>query len=111
LSTEGLHRYPVNDIVEPTSCTLVIPFGHKMLRKMEVAMGYALPLKSGVLYNKKPISPDYARVNVTWTHDDYDEEEIDIPTKDNDRYIRGILGAFVLWNKEDIILDMPTPWA
>jgi hypothetical protein len=36
------------------------------------------------MYNNKLISPDCARVNVTWTHDDYEEEEIDIPTKEND---------------------------
>jgi hypothetical protein len=61
------------------------------------------------MYNKKLIPPDYARVIVTWTHNDYEEEGIDFPTEERDRYIRGIQGACVLWNKEDIVLDMPTP--
>jgi hypothetical protein len=61
------------------------------------------------MYHKKPILPDYARVTVTWTHNDYEEEEIDFPTEEGDRYIRGILGTCVLWNKEDIVLVMPMP--
>jgi hypothetical protein len=61
------------------------------------------------MYNNRPIPPDYARVNVTWTHDDYEEEEIDFPTEEGDKYIRGIISSCVLWNKEDIILDMLMP--
>jgi hypothetical protein len=56
-----------------------------------------------------PIPPDYTRVNVTWTHKDYDEEEIDFPTEEGDRYIKGVLSSCVLWNKEDIILEMSMP--
>jgi hypothetical protein len=44
---------------------------------------------------------------VTWTHDDFEEEEIDFPTEEGAKYIRGILGCIVIWNKEDIILEMP----
>jgi hypothetical protein len=73
----------------------------KMTRKKEVATGQVLPPKSGAMYNNRPILPDYARVEVTWTHDDF--------TEDGFRYIRGILGYIVLWNKEDIVLDMLTP--
>jgi hypothetical protein len=53
-------------------------------RKKEVATGVALPPKSGALYNNKLILPDYARVTMTWTHNDYEEEEIDIPTKEGE---------------------------
>jgi hypothetical protein len=80
-STRGLHRYLVDDIVQPRECTLMIPFGCKLLRKKEVAMGVTLPLESGALYNNNLIPPNYARVTMTWTHNDY-EEEIDIPNKE-----------------------------
>jgi hypothetical protein len=58
---------------------------------------------------QQAILPDYNRVTVTWTHNNYEEEEIDIPTEEGERYIRGILGMTVLWNKEDTILDLPMP--
>jgi hypothetical protein len=60
----------------------MIPFGRKLSRKKEVAMGVALPLESDALYNSKSIPPDYVMVTVTWTHNDYEEEEIDIPTEE-----------------------------
>jgi hypothetical protein len=80
-----------------------------MTRKKKVATGQVLPPKSGAMYNNRPIPPDYARVEVTWTHDDYDDEEIDFPTEEEATNLRGTLGCIVLWNKEDIIMDMLTP--
>ena len=47
-----------------------------------MAQGVALPPKSGAMYDDKPISPDYARVDMTWMNLDFDEDEIDIPTKE-----------------------------
>jgi len=94
--TEQLTRYPIDDIVEPTSCTLQLPFGRAQ-RKKDEATGLALPPKSGAMYDGKPILPDYARVNVTWTNKDFDEDEIDISTKEGYR------------NKSDVLLDMPMP--
>jgi hypothetical protein len=108
-STRGLRRYPVDDIMESRTFTLLIPVGHKMTRKKEVAMGQVLPPKSNAMYNNRLIPPNYARVEVTWTHDDFEEEEIDFPTKEGARNIRGILGYIVLWNKKDIVLDMMMP--
>jgi hypothetical protein len=81
-SIGGLRKYLVDDIVELRTCTLLIPIGCKMTRKKEVAMGQVLPLESGAMYNNRLIPPDYARVEVTWTHDDYDDEEIDFPTEE-----------------------------
>jgi hypothetical protein len=31
------------------------------------------------MYNNRPIPPDYARVDMSWTHDDFEDDEIDIP--------------------------------
>ena len=72
-------------------------------------MGVALPPESGALYGSKPIPPDYARVNVTWTNTEFDEDEIDIPTEEGSRFIGATLGMRVLWNKGDIVLEVPTP--
>ena len=69
----------------------------------------ALPLKSGTMYDGKPILPNYATVDMTWTNPDFDEDEIDIPTEEGYRFIGATLGMRVLWNKSDIVLDMPTP--
>jgi hypothetical protein len=77
-STRGLQRYPVNDIVHPTECTLMIHFGRQS-RKKEVARGIALPLKAAPCTTIGQIPPDYARVDVSWTHDDLEDDEIDIP--------------------------------
>ena len=59
-----LPRYPVDDIMEPMTCTLQVPFGRAQ-RKKDVATGVALPPESGAMYDGKPILPDYAWVNVT----------------------------------------------
>ena len=84
-----------------------MPFGRAQ-RKKEVAQGVALPPKSSVTYNGKPIPHDYARMDLTWTNLNFDEDEIDIPTKEGYRFIDATIGMRVLWNKSDIVLDMPT---
>jgi hypothetical protein len=58
-----------------------------MTRKKEVSMGQVLHPKSDAMYNNRLILPNYARVEVTWTHDDFEEEEIDFPTKEGARNI------------------------
>ena len=106
--TGQLPRYPINDIIEPTSCTLQVPFDRAQ-RKKDMATRVALPPKSSAMYDGKPISSEYAWVDVTWTNKDYDEDEIDIPTEDWYRFIGATIGVRVLWNKNDIVLEMPTP--
>jgi hypothetical protein len=108
LGTRQLPRYLVDDIMEPTTCTLQVPFGRAQ-RKKKVAQGVALPPNSGAMYGDKPIPPNYARVDVTWMNLDFDEDEIDIPTKEVYRFISSTISMRVLWNKSNIILDMPTP--
>ena len=59
------------------------------------------------MYDDRPILSDYA-MDVTWTNNTFDEDEIDIPCPNGVRYRRGIIGEEVLWNKSDM-LDEPTP--
>jgi hypothetical protein len=102
-----LQRYPVDDIVKRTMCTLEMPFD-RARRKKSVAQAMALPPDSSALYDGRPIPAEYARVEVAWTNTNFDQEEIDIPTDDGGRLLGSTLGSVVLWNKADIVLEMPT---
>jgi hypothetical protein len=84
-----------------------VPFGRVAQRKKDVVTIVARPPDSGAMYNGKPIPPDYAWVNVMWTNKDFDEDEIDIPTEEGYRFIGATIDMRVLWNKSDIVLDMP----
>jgi hypothetical protein len=68
----------------------------------------ALPPERGALYGGKPIPPYYAKVDVTWTNIEFDEDEINIPTEEGNRSIDASLSMPVLWNKGDIDLEVPT---
>ena len=85
-----------------------MPFGRAQ-RKKDMATRVALSPESGAMYDDKPIPPNYAHVDVTWTNKDFDEDEIDITTEEGHRFIDATIGMRVLWNKSDIVLDMPTP--
>ena len=74
-----------------------------------MATGVALPSESSAMYDGKPIPPDYARIDMTWTNKDFDEDEIDIPTEEGYRFIGATIGVRMLWNKSNIVLEMPTP--
>ena len=101
----GLARYPVNNIVKPTPCNLVVPYGRLSRRQMSVGMGVALP---GRMYYEQPIPDDYARVEVMWIHPDQADDEIDIPTPDRSMYLRSVVGKEVLWARCDIYFDEST---
>ena len=92
LRTGQLPRYPVEDIIQPTTCTLQVPFG-RASRKKEVAQGLALLPKSDATYDGKPLPPDYARVDMMWTNPDFDEDEINIPTEKGYRFISATIGV------------------
>ena len=72
-----------------------MPFGRAQ-RKKDMATGVALPLESGAMYDGKPILPDYALVDVTWTNKDFDDDEIDITTEEGYRFIGATIGMHVL---------------
>jgi hypothetical protein len=74
-----------------------------------MAEAMALPLDSDTLYDGRSIPAEYARVEVAWMNANFDHKEIDIPTDDGGRLLDSTLGSIVLWNKADIMLEMPTP--
>jgi hypothetical protein len=85
-----------------------VPFG-RVQRKKDVATRVALPPERGALYGGKPTPLDYARVDVTWTNIEFDEDEINIRIEEGSRSIDASLSIRVLWNKGDIDLKVPTP--
>lgn len=68
-----------------------------------------MPLESDTLYNGKPIPPDYCMVGVAWTNPEYEQEELDVPTKEDYIMIGAALDTLVLWNKANLLFKMPTP--
>ena len=46
-----------------------------------MAQGALVQPKSCALYNGKPILPDYCMVDMVWMNAEYEQEELDIPTK------------------------------
>jgi hypothetical protein len=44
-----------------------------------------------------------------WTHDHHNDDELDFPNEEGDTTLGRVLSTRVLWNKADIILDMPKP--
>jgi hypothetical protein len=48
-------------------------------------------------------------VEVAWTHDHHDDDELGFTNKEGDMTLGRALGTRVLWNKADIILKMMKP--
>ena len=48
-------------------------------------------------------------VYLGWTSDEFDDDELDFPTKEGCTTIAGCLGLRVLWNKADIVLEEKKP--
>ena len=67
-----------------------------------MARGVEILPESGTMYG-------YARVDMTWMNQEFDEDEIDIPCPNGNRYMRSLTGEKVLWNKSNIMLDEVTP--
>jgi hypothetical protein len=64
--------------------------------------------KSSATYNGKPISPNCTLVDMVWVNPDFEHEELDFPTEEGNTLIGGALASRALWNKENIMLEMPT---
>jgi hypothetical protein len=104
----GLPRYGVDDIVKPTACVLLVPYG-RSLRKKEVATGIALPAGESIEYSNELIPPNYAIMVVSWVAPGFDEHELDFPTAQGIQFLGRTICSEVLWNKEDIELEMSAP--
>jgi hypothetical protein len=48
-------------------------------------------------------------VEVMWMHNHHDDDELDFANEEGDTTLGRALGTRVLWNKANIVLDMPKP--
>ena len=80
-----------------------------MLRIPNIAQIVVLLPDNITTYANKPTPADYAMVVVAWTNTEFNEDELDIPTKDGIRFIGRSIVSCVLWKKSDILMEMPTP--
>jgi hypothetical protein len=82
------------------------------MRKITVANGAVFPDEQQTHeYTNDEIPPNYAVVHVLWFHDDYEQYEIDFPTKEGIKFLGVALDHDVLWNKDDIEVIPPTSMA
>jgi hypothetical protein len=91
--------------MEPTNAMLQVPWG-RTGKKKDVAHGTVQPPNPEARYHSRPILPKYAVVEVMWTHDHHDDDELDFANEEGDMTLGRALGTRVLWNKADIVLDM-----
>jgi len=104
--TSELRRYPVDEITEPILGDLHVPWGRTGRKKIKVAEGIVKPPNPEARYGGMPIPTDYALVDVAWTADEFEGQELDYPTEWEGITTIGsaIIGMTVLWNKADIDL-------
>jgi hypothetical protein len=100
-------RYPIDDIVKKTACTLLVPYDRGS-RKKEVGTGVAIPPHEITDYASDQIPADYAVVIVSWVVPGFEEHDLETPTPNGVRFLGASICFEVLWNKEDILLELPT---
>jgi hypothetical protein len=61
------------------------------------------------MFNGMPIPPDYAKVTIVWICPGFEQEEIDFLAKSGETLLGATIAIEVLWNKEDLVLEAPTP--
>ena len=89
-----------------TPCRLHIPIDRVGNKIKEVAIGVAM---SGRVFHNNPIPAEYAKVLV---HEITDMACIDYPldhvTPEGIKELGEVVNQFILWNRREIILDVPT---
>ena len=70
-----------------------------------MAEGFVQPPDPEARYHGKSIPNDYALVDMAWTADQCDGDELDIPTEEGGTTLGHAIGSRVLWNKADIALE------
>jgi hypothetical protein len=94
-------KYLVDDIKDPTPCTLMY-FKGRISRTIEVVEATVMP--SHILHDW-PIPAEYAVVEVTTIREGCEFEDLDYP--DEDEGIEKLIdakGIFILWPRKDIIV-------
>jgi hypothetical protein len=71
--------------------------------------GVAIPPYEITYYASDQIPADYAVVIVSWAAPGFEEHDLEIPTPNGVRFLGATICFELLWNKEDILLELPTP--
>jgi hypothetical protein len=106
-------KYPMDDIKDPTSCTLIYVKG-RTSKTIEVAEATIMPR---CILHGRPVPIECAVVEVTMIREGHEFEELDYP--DEDELIEQLVdtkGTFILWPHKDIIVKTHSslivlPWS
>jgi hypothetical protein len=88
--------YPVDEIKEPTPCSLHVPAVGTMFK---VATGMAWPCTKGQVLHNRPLPKGYARVSVDNVVRGSRNMKLDIPGEDGKATLRESLSSFIAWRK------------
>jgi hypothetical protein len=81
--TSQPQRYPTNEIVEPSPTWLQVPWG-RTGRKKNMATGTVQLPNPKARFHGRAIPPNYALVEVAWTDNHHDEDELDFANEEGD---------------------------
>ena len=105
-STANRLHYAVDDIITPTTCSLVISYGITNIRMIEVATGMVI---LGHDYHNMKMPEEYCRVEVLIVMEGYRDDFLDMPTLDGVEKLSQAINEFILWPQWDIRLNDPIP--
>jgi hypothetical protein len=103
-STPDNQKYHVDDINEPTPCTLLYVKG-RTLRTIKVAD--AIVMTTRIMHGRsgRPISSECAMVEVTMIKEGHEFEDLDyLVEEERIEKLKDAKGNFILWHRKDIII-------
>jgi hypothetical protein len=101
-STPDNQKYHVDDISEPTPCTLFYVNG-RMLRTIKV--DDAIVMSTHIMHSR-PITSECVVVEVTTIREDHEFEDLDNPDEaEGIEKLKDAKGNFILWPRKDIIIN------
>jgi hypothetical protein len=102
-STPDHQKYPVDDINEPTPCTILYVKG-RILRIIEV--GDVIVMATHIMHGQ-PIPSECAVVKVTMIREGHEFEDLDYPDEEEGfEKLKDAKGNFIIRPREDILLKI-----
>jgi hypothetical protein len=102
-STPDNQKYPVDDINEPTPCTLLYVKG-RTLRTIEVDAAIVMATR---IMHGRPVPSECAVVKVTMIREGHEFEDLDYPDKEEGiEKLKDAKRDFISWPHKDIIIKI-----
>jgi hypothetical protein len=99
-------KYPVDDINEPTPCTLLYVKG-RMLRTVEITD--AIVMATYIMHGR-PVPSECTMVKVTTIREGHEFEELDYPDEEERiEKLKYAKGNFIIWSHKDRIIKTRSP--